>query len=179
LDLILQRDEQIKKDIEKQRREAERAVRDKQREEERILREHRREVERREKFMEKETKRVSIKTLEYMILVLMLCGSITENMRLHSQVERQKLKDESRRQREVARMKLASERALAKRLAKESMDLIDDERLELLEVAATAQGLSSIYLLNGETLNALESYKGRHQYCFHSMLTVSISCHHF
>lgn len=71
-------------------------------------------------------------------------------------------------------MKLASERALAKRLAKESMDLIDDERLELLEVAATAQGLSSIYLLDGETLNELESYKGKAQHSFCGVLVDSI-----
>ena len=76
-------------------------------------------------------------------------------------------------------MKLASERALAKRLAKESMDLIDDERLELLEVAATAQGLSSIYLLDGETLNELESYKGKDQHSFCGVLMDSMRHSHF
>lgn len=76
-------------------------------------------------------------------------------------MERERLKDESRRQREVEKLKIASERAIARRLAKESMDLIDDERLELLEAAASTQGLPSIYLLDGETLSELDRFKGK------------------
>ena len=39
------------------------------------------------------------------------------------------------------------------------MELIDDKRLELMEVAASAKGLSSIFLLDSETFQKLESFK--------------------
>lgn len=39
------------------------------------------------------------------------------------------------------------------------MELIDDKRLELMEAAASAKGLSSIFLLDSETFQKLESFK--------------------
>jgi hypothetical protein len=57
---------------------------------------------------------------------------------------------------EEARIKAASERAIARRM----VDLIEDERLELMELAASKKGLSSILALDDETMQNLESYGG-------------------
>lgn len=129
------REEQMRKDLERhdreKRREVERMFREKQREDERMQREQRREYERREKLIHKETQRL----------------------------ERQRQKEDIRRLKEATKLKAAIERATARRLARESTELIDDERLELLEAAAMSQGLPSIYLLDGETLQELDRYK--------------------
>lgn len=45
-------------------------------------------------------------------------------------------------------------------MAKESMELIDDERLELMELAASKKGLSSILALDYETMQNLDLYQG-------------------
>nr|XP_027191643.1 homeobox-DDT domain protein RLT2 isoform X4 [Cicer arietinum] len=128
------REEQIKKEMERQERERkkeeERLLRERQREEERFLREQRREQEQREKFLQKESIRV----------------------------ERLRQKEELRREKEAARIKASSERAIARRMAKESIDLIEDEHLELMELAASKKGLSSILALDYETMQNLESY---------------------
>ncbi|MCO5562423.1 hypothetical protein L7F22_016051 [Adiantum nelumboides] len=133
------RDEQLQKEREKEvekllrekQREDERLLRDKQREDERLHREARRETERQERFLLKEAQRL----------------------------ERDREKEEARRVKEATRLKAAIGRATARRLARECVELIDDERLELLEAAATSQGLPSIYLLDGETLQGLDRYK--------------------
>ncbi|KAM3222190.1 homeobox-DDT domain protein RLT2 isoform X1 [Capsicum annuum] len=129
------REEQMRKDMERQdrerRKEEERLVREKQREEERYQREQRREMERREKFLQK----------EYM------------------KAERMRLKEEMRREKEVARLKAANVRATARRIAKESTELIDDERLELMELAASKKGLPSTLSLDTETLQNLEAFR--------------------
>lgn len=70
-------------------------------------------------------------------------------------------KEELRREKEAARLKAANERAIARRIAKESMELIEDERLELMELATSIKGLPSILSLDYETLQNLGSYKGR------------------
>ncbi|GAU39664.1 hypothetical protein TSUD_60300 [Trifolium subterraneum] len=130
------REEQIKKEMERQERERqkeeERLLRERLREEERLLREQRREQERREKFLQKE----SIRT------------------------EKLRQKEELHRVKEEARIKAASERAIARRMVKDAMDLIEDERLELMELAASKKGLSSILALDYETMQNLESYGG-------------------
>ncbi|XP_019194149.1 PREDICTED: homeobox-DDT domain protein RLT2 [Ipomoea nil] len=128
------REEQMRKEMERQdrerRKEEERLLREKQREEERCLREQRREMERREKFLQKESKRV----------------------------EKMKLKEEMRREKEAAKLKAANERAAARRIAKESIELIEDERLELMELAASTKGLPSVLALDNEALQNLESF---------------------
>lgn len=53
------------------------------------------------------------------------------------------------------------ERAMARRIAKESMELIEDERLELMDLAASSKGLLSIASLDYDTLQNLESFRGR------------------
>lgn len=62
--ITLQREEQIRREMERQnrerRKEEERQLREKQREEERFQREQRKEIERREKFLQKESRRVSM-----------------------------------------------------------------------------------------------------------------------
>ncbi|KAL3509303.1 hypothetical protein ACH5RR_028704 [Cinchona calisaya] len=127
------REEQMKKEMERQdkerRKEEERLLREKQREEERYQREQRREMERREKFLQKESIRA----------------------------EKMRLKEEMRREKEAARLKAANDRATARRVAKESVDLIDDKRLELMELAASSRGLPSILALDNEALQNLES----------------------
>ncbi|GLJ54616.1 hypothetical protein SUGI_1173340 [Cryptomeria japonica] len=128
---IMRRKMEEKQDREK-RKEEERMMREKQREEERLQRENRRLIERREKILQKESKRA----------------------------EKMRLKDELRREKEAARQKAANERATARKLARESMELIEDERLELMEAAASAKGLSSIFLLDDDILLQLEAYKG-------------------
>lgn len=64
--LYIQREEQIRKEMERhdreRRKEEERILREKQREEERYQREQRRELERRERFLQKESIRVSSET---------------------------------------------------------------------------------------------------------------------
>ncbi|CAN1844627.1 Homeobox-DDT domain protein RLT2 [Linum perenne] len=130
------REEQIRKDLERQererRKEEERLMREKQREEERYQREQRREMERREKFLQKE----SLKA------------------------ERMRQKEEMRREREVARQKAATERAHARRIAKESVELIEDEKLELMELAASNKGLPSLLSLDFESLQNLDLFRG-------------------
>lgn len=69
-------------------------------------------------------------------------------------------KEELRREKEAARQKAATERAIARRIAKESMELIEDERLELMELAASTKGLPSILSLSFETLQNLDSFRG-------------------
>lgn len=137
-----EREKEVEKLLKEKQREDERIMRDKQREDERLQRERqrederlqreaRRESERQERFMQKEAQRL----------------------------EREREKEEARRLKEATRLKAAIERATARRLARECVELIDDERLELLEAAAASQGLPSIYLLDGETLQGLDRYK--------------------
>lgn len=72
-----------------------------------------------------------------------------------------KRKEQVRREKEAARLKAASERAIARRMAKESVELIEDEQLELMEFAASSKGLPSIMSLDFETLQNLELFRGR------------------
>ncbi|KAF8409189.1 hypothetical protein HHK36_005263 [Tetracentron sinense] len=129
------REEQMKKEMEKhdreRRKEEERLMREKQREEERFQREQRREIERRERFMQKESLRA----------------------------EKMRQKEELRREKEAVRLKTANERAIARRIARESMELIEDERLELMELAASSKELPSIISLDGDTLQNLELFR--------------------
>ncbi|XP_068664587.1 homeobox-DDT domain protein RLT2-like [Aristolochia californica] len=131
------REEQMRKEMERhdreRRKEEERLMREKQREEERFQREQKRENERREKFLQKESQRA----------------------------EKMKLKEEQRREKEAARLKAANERATARRIARESMELIEDERLELMELAASTKGLPSMLSLDSETLQNLELFRDK------------------
>ncbi|GFP97110.1 homeobox protein aristaless [Phtheirospermum japonicum] len=129
------REEQMRKEMERQdrerRKEEQRIIREQQKQEEKNQREEKREMERREKFMQKELLRA----------------------------ERRKQKEERRREREAARQRAAMERATARRIAKESMDLIEDERLELMELAASRKRLPSILSLDYDTLQNLEAFR--------------------
>ena len=69
-------------------------------------------------------------------------------------------KEELRREKEVARVKAAHERAAARRIAREYMELVEDERLELMELAASKNGLSSIMLLDSEVLQNVYNLRG-------------------
>lgn len=66
------------------------------------------------------------------------------------------------------RRKAAIEKATARRIARESMELIEDEQLELMELAAANKGLPSILSLDHDTLQNLESFRG---------LALFLSCH--
>lgn len=79
------------------------------------------------------------------------------------QAEKMRQKEEMRRVKEVARLKAANERAMARKIAKESMELIEDERLELMEVAALSLGLPSMIALDFETLQNLDAYRGEYR----------------
>lgn len=46
-------------------------------------------------------------------------------------------------------------------MAKESMDLIEDEQLELMDLAAASKGLSSIIHLDLDALQNLELFRGK------------------
>lgn len=70
-------------------------------------------------------------------------------------------KEELRKEKEAARLKAANERAFARKLAKESMELFEDERLELMELAASSKGLSSALSLDFEMLQNLDVFRGR------------------
>lgn len=131
------REDQMRKEMERKdrerRKEEERVLREKQREEERHQREQRREMERREKFLQKE----------------------------YIRAEKMRLKEELRREKDAVRLKAANNRAAARRIAKETMDLMEDERLELMELAASSKGLPSIWALDGDTLQNLDSLKDK------------------
>ncbi|XP_002509429.2 homeobox-DDT domain protein RLT1 isoform X1 [Ricinus communis] len=128
-------EERIKKDMERQdrerRKEEERLMRERQREEERSLREQKRELERREKFLQKE----------------------------YLRAEKMRQKEELRKEKEAVKRQAAIEKATARRIAKESLDLIEDEQLELMEIAVASKGLASIVHLNYDALQSLESFR--------------------
>ncbi|KAL9690367.1 hypothetical protein QQ045_010765 [Rhodiola kirilowii] len=129
------REELLRKEMEKadreRKKEEERLMREKQREEERILREQKREVECRENFLQRESLKV----------------------------ERLRQKEELRKEREALRMKTALEKATARRIIRESMGLIEDERLELMELAVSSKGLESIASLDYDSLQNLECFR--------------------
>jgi len=79
---------------------------------------------------------------------------------LHAQAEKLKQKEELRREKEAAKQKAANERATARRIARESMELMEDERLELLELASRSKGLPSMVSLDSDTLQQLDSFRG-------------------
>uniref|UniRef100_A0A0A9CG49 Uncharacterized protein n=1 Tax=Arundo donax TaxID=35708 RepID=A0A0A9CG49_ARUDO len=74
--------------------------------------------------------------------------------------EKQRQKEELRKQKEAARQKAANERATARRIAREYMELVEDERLELMEFAAQSKGLPSMLHLDSDTLQQLDSFRG-------------------
>ncbi|KAH7686073.1 WHIM1 domain-containing protein [Dioscorea alata] len=129
------REEQMRREMERhdreRRKEEERLMREKQREEERFLREQRRENERREKILMKESLRA----------------------------EKLRQKEEMRREKEAARLKAANERATARRIAREYTELVEDERLELMELATSSKGLPSIMALDFDTLQRLDEFR--------------------
>ncbi|CAN8313497.1 unnamed protein product [Cochlearia groenlandica] len=128
-------EERMRKEMERhereRRKEEERLMRERIKEEERSHREQQREMERREKFLQREYERA----------------------------EKQKQKEEVRRERDAIKRKIAIEKATARRIAKESMDLIEDEQLELMDLAATSKGLPSVLQLDHDTLQNLEIYR--------------------
>lgn len=63
-------------------------------------------------------------------------------------------------EKQAAKRKVAIEKATARKMAKESMDLIEDEQLELMDLAAASKGLSSIIHLDLDTLQNLDSFRG-------------------
>ncbi|GAU32463.1 hypothetical protein TSUD_64130 [Trifolium subterraneum] len=129
-------EERIRKEMERQdrerKKEEERLMRERQREEERTKREEKREIERREKYL------------------------LRENLK----AERMRQKEELRKEKEAERRKAALEKAHARKIAKESMELIEDEQLEMMELAASSKGLSSIIRLDFDTLQNIESFRG-------------------
>lgn len=76
------------------------------------------------------------------------------------QAEKQRQKEELRKEKEMARQKAANERATARRIAREYMELVEDERLELMELAAQSKGLPSMLSLDSDTLQQLDSFRG-------------------
>ncbi|CAK8577651.1 unnamed protein product [Lathyrus sativus] len=129
-------EERVKKEMERQdrerRKEEERLMRERLREEERTKREEKRESERREKYL------------------------LRENLK----AERMRQKEELRKEKDEERRKAALEKATARKIAKESMELIEDEQLEMMELAASSKGLSSIIRLDFDTLQNIESFRG-------------------
>ncbi|KAF3583376.1 hypothetical protein F2Q69_00028214 [Brassica cretica] len=128
-------EERMRKEMERyereRRKEEERLMRERIKEEERLQREQRREMERRERFLQRENERA----------------------------EKNKQKEEIRREKEAIRRKIAVEKATARRIAKEAMDLIEDEQLELMDLAASSKGLSSVIQLDHDTLQNLDLYR--------------------
>ncbi|KAK7400624.1 hypothetical protein VNO78_11847 [Psophocarpus tetragonolobus] len=128
-------EERTRKEMEKQdrerRKEEERLMRERQREEERAKREQKREIERKEKFL------------------------LKENLK----AEKMRQREELRKEKEAEKRKAALEKATARRMAKESMELIEDEQLEMMELAASSKGFSSIIHLDFDTLQHLESFR--------------------
>ncbi|KAI4374135.1 hypothetical protein MLD38_012166 [Melastoma candidum] len=128
---VLRRKKEMERYDRERRKEEERLMREKQREEEKLLREQKREMERHEKLLQGET----------------------------IKAEKRKQKEELRREREEERRKAAMEKATARRIAKESMELMEDEQLELMELASSNRGLSSMIQLDHATLQNLDLFK--------------------
>uniref|UniRef100_A0A452ZWD5 Homeobox domain-containing protein n=1 Tax=Aegilops tauschii subsp. strangulata TaxID=200361 RepID=A0A452ZWD5_AEGTS len=130
------REEQMRKEVERydreRKKEEERFMREKQREEERLQKEQWREQKRMEKFLVKQSLRA----------------------------EKLKQKEELRKEKEAARQKAANERATARRIAREYMELMEDERLELMELVSRSKGLPSMLSLDSDTLQQLDSFRG-------------------
>uniref|UniRef100_A0A0E0L5Q8 Uncharacterized protein n=1 Tax=Oryza punctata TaxID=4537 RepID=A0A0E0L5Q8_ORYPU len=130
------REEQVRREMERndreRRKEEERLLREKQREEERFQREQRREHKRMEKYLLKQSIRA----------------------------EKIRQKEELRKEKEAARQKAANERATARRIAREYMELMEDERLELMELVSRSKGLPSMLSLDSDTLQQLDSFRG-------------------
>ncbi|XWS19639.1 hypothetical protein CRYUN_Cryun31cG0032900 [Craigia yunnanensis] len=128
-------EERMRKEMERhereRRKEEERLMREKQREEERSQREQKRETERREKFLQKE----------------------------YLRAEKKRQKEELRREKEEERRRVAREKATARKIAKESLDLIEDEQLELMELAASSKGIPLIIHLDHDSLQNLDSFR--------------------
>lgn len=76
--------------------------------------------------------------------------------------EKRRQKEEQRREKEAERRKVAMERATARRIAKESMELMEDEQLELMELAAMKKGLPSIVHIDHDTLQNLDLFRGEY-----------------
>jgi hypothetical protein len=83
-------------------------------------------------------------------------------LREYLRAEKRRQKEELRKEKEAVRRKAAIEKATARRIARESMELIEDEQLELMELAAASKGLSSMINLDHDSLQNLESFRGRH-----------------
>ncbi|BAF18235.2 Os05g0562400 [Oryza sativa Japonica Group] len=130
------REEQVRREMERndreRRKEEERLLREKQKEEERFQREQRREHKRMEKYLLKQSLRA----------------------------EKIRQKEELRKEKEAARQKAANERATARRIAREYMELMEDERLELMELVSRSKGLPSMLSLDSDTLQQLDSFRG-------------------
>ncbi|KAL4311998.1 hypothetical protein GQ457_01G046740 [Hibiscus cannabinus] len=128
-------EERMRKEMERhereRRKEEERLMRERQREEERLQREQKREMERQQKFLQKE----------------------------YLRAEKKRQKEELHREREEERRRVAREKATARKIAKESMDLLEDEQLELMELAAARKGVHSIIHLDHDSLQNLESFR--------------------
>ena len=150
------------------RKEEERLMREKQREEEKSQREQRREMERREKFLQKEYLRVSLRTCFVDNVVTLIINDANSLSPFQSlvlgftlQAEKKRQKEELRKEREEERRRVAREKATARKIAKESMDLLEDEQLELMELAAASKGIPSIIHLDHNSLQNLESFRGK------------------
>ncbi|GAA0149081.1 homeodomain transcription factor [Lithospermum erythrorhizon] len=74
-------------------------------------------------------------------------------------VEKMKIREELRKEKEAAKLKAANDRATARRMAKESVELIEDEHLELMELASSKKGLHSFSALDSDTLGDLKSFE--------------------
>jgi exonuclease VII large subunit len=130
------REEQMRREMERhdreRRKEEDRLLRERQRENERLQREQRRENKRMEKFLQKQSIRA----------------------------EKLRQKEELRKEKEAAKQKAANERATSRRIAREYMELMEDERLELMELAARSKELPSMLSLDSDTLQQLDSFRG-------------------
>jgi len=75
-------------------------------------------------------------------------------------MEKQRRREEARKEKQAAKMKAANERALAKRLAKEMTDLMDDEELERMEAAAAAASSLNLVFFAPFGKNGMDTSQG-------------------
>ena len=90
-------------------------------------------------------------------------------------MEKQHRREEARKEKEAAKLKAANERALAKRLAKEMTDLIDDEQLELMEAAAATSALN-LGILEGASSLTLDASQSACCYLLSCLLFLLAIC---
>ncbi|KAG6475920.1 hypothetical protein ZIOFF_065150 [Zingiber officinale] len=87
------------------------------------------------------------------------CDEARVAKEVEAREKRIRKEEELRRVKEAERQKAAKGRATACRIRRQYMEFIEDEQLELMELSAMNKGLISIFSLDSDTLQQLDSFR--------------------